>query len=67
MANAVELQNLEGLEDIFGRDAPGGDCRRQPQIRVDVSGLTFDIDGKRENVTNPEQALVNGSPSTRCK
>jgi hypothetical protein len=62
VANAVELQNLKGLEDIFGRYAPGGDCKRQPQVLVDVSGLTFDVGGKQEKVTNPEQALEYNGP-----
>jgi len=62
VANAVELQNLKGLEAIFGRYAPGGDCKRQPQVLVDVTGLTFDVGGKQEKVTNPEQALEYNGP-----
>lgn len=54
---AVEVSNLEGLEDIFGRYAPVGDCTRQPQIIVDLSGLTFEVSGIAENVTNPEYAV----------
>ncbi|CAN5653865.1 hypothetical protein BH23PSE2_BH23PSE2_06180 [soil metagenome] len=40
-ASAIEVRNLEHLEDIFGRYAPGGDCTRQPQVLVEQSGLTF--------------------------
>ena len=61
-AQAVELNGLKGLESIFGRYAPGGDCKRQPQVVVDVTGLTFEVGGKQEKVTNPEQALEYAGP-----
>jgi hypothetical protein len=61
-ANAVELHDLKGLEQIFGRYAPRGDCERQPLVIVDVSGLTFEVGGKVEKVTNPEQALEYNGP-----
>jgi len=56
-AHAVELDGLKGLEGIFGRYAPGGDCKRQPQVVADVTGLTFEVGSKPEKVTNPEQML----------
>lgn len=59
-AHAVEVQNLDGLEDIFGRYAPGGDCAREPRITVDRSGLTFEGAGPTEKVTNPEYAASYG-------
>ncbi len=59
---AVELKGLEGLDSIFGRYAPGGDCKRQPQIVADVTGLTFEVGGKQQKVTNPEQALSFAGP-----
>jgi hypothetical protein len=59
-AGSVELQDLKGFEGIFGRYAPGGDCKRQPQIRVDATGLTFEVGGKSETVTNPEYAASYG-------
>ena len=62
VAIAVELTNLKGLEDLFGRYAPAGDCKRQPQILVDESGLTFTVGGQQEKVTNPEQALEYNGP-----
>jgi hypothetical protein len=65
-AHAVERTDLKGLEGIFGRYAPAGDCKRQPQILVDVSGITFFVAGQQEKVTNPEQALVSGSPYAKC-
>ncbi len=61
-AHAVELSGLKGLEGIFGRYAPGGDCKRQPQVVADVTGLTFEVGGKKETVTNPEQALNFAGP-----
>ena len=57
---AVEVTNLAGLEDIFGRYAPGGDCKRQPQILVELSGLTFTVAGAPIKVTNPEYAAAYG-------
>ena len=50
---AVEMHDLKGLEQIFGRYAPGGDCTRQPRILVDVSGPFFELEGKTEKVINP--------------
>ncbi len=57
-ASAVEVHDLEGLEDLFGRYAPGGDCKREPRILVDVTGLTFEVTGKKQKVTNPEYAAA---------
>lgn len=57
---AVEVHDLKGLEDIFGRYAPAGDCKRQPLIMVDVTGITFTVNGKSEKVTNPEYAASYG-------
>lgn len=63
-AMAVELQGLKGyqMETIYGRYAPGGDCKRQPQIVADATGLTFEVGGKTEKVTNPEQAMEFNGP-----
>lgn len=58
--SAVEVSDLTGLESIFGRYAPAGDCKRQPQILVDVTGLSFEGAGKTEKVTNPEWAVSYG-------
>jgi hypothetical protein len=62
VAGAVELQGLKGHEALFGRYAPGGDCAKQPRITVDASGLSFEVAGKTEKVTNPEQALGFAGP-----
>ena len=63
-AMAVELQGLKGyqLDTIYGRYAPGGDCKRQPQVVADATGLTFEVGGKSEKVTNPEQAMDFNGP-----
>jgi hypothetical protein len=62
VANAAELHDLKGMDDIFGRYAPGGDCKRQPQVVVDATGLTFEVGGKQEKVTNPEHAFEYNGP-----
>lgn len=62
VAGAVELQDLKGFDAIFGRYAPAGDCKRQPQVLVDESGFTFFVAGKTEKVTNPENALGFNGP-----
>jgi hypothetical protein len=59
-AGAVEVKNKAGFEDSFGRYAPGGDCKRQPQILVEFSGLTFEVPGDTVKVTNPEYAAAYG-------
>ena len=56
-ASAVALNGLDGYDSIFGRYAPGGDCKRQPRVIVDASGIVFEIGGETEKVTNPEEAL----------
>lgn len=63
-AMAVELQGLKGyhMEAIYGRYAPGGDCKRQPQIVADDSGFTFEVGGKSDKVTNPENVLEFNGP-----
>jgi len=55
-ASAVELSDLKGLEDIYGRYAPGGDCKRQPQILVEQGGITIDRSGKTEKLAKVEFA-----------
>jgi len=57
---AVEVTDLKGLEDIYGRYAPAGDCKRQPRIVVDATGLTFDADGKTQKATKVEYAASYG-------
>ena len=59
-ASAVEVSNLAGLEELFGRYAPGGDCKRQPQILVELSGMTFEIPGATLKVTDAEYAASYG-------
>ena len=59
-AQAIEVNNLAGLEELFGRYAPAGDCKRQPQIVVEYAGLTFETIGETVKVTNPEYAASYG-------
>jgi hypothetical protein len=59
-ASAIEVQGLQGFDQLFGRYAPAGDCRRQPQIVIDVVGMTFEVAGKEEVITNPEYAAAYG-------
>jgi len=63
-AQAAELQGFTGLglDKLYGRYAPGGDCKRQPQVLAEASGLTFFLGGKQEKVTNPEEALGFAGP-----
>ncbi len=60
VASAVEVHDLKGLEEIFGRYAPAGDCRREPRILVDVTGFSFEGAGTTAKVTNPEYAVSYG-------
>ena len=59
-AQAIDVKNLDGFEAIFGRYAPAGDCKRQPQIVVDKTGFTFETAGKTEKATHPEYAASYG-------
>lgn len=59
-AGAVEVTGLDGLGDIFGRYAPGGDCQREPRITVERSGMTFERAGVTERVTRMEYAASYG-------
>lgn len=51
---AVEVDNLDGFEQHFGRYAPGGDCGRQPQIVIDRSGFAFEGGPALPAATRPE-------------
>ncbi|MDQ3495719.1 MAG: hypothetical protein M3485_09435 [Pseudomonadota bacterium] len=56
LASAIEVKNREHLDEIFGRYAPGGDCQRQPQVLVELSGLTFLNGEARHKVARIERA-----------
>ena len=51
---AVEVDNLDGFEQHFGRYAPGGDCAKQPQIVVSRGGFAFEGGPALPAVTRPE-------------
>ena len=55
-ARAVEINDMKGFEDLYGRYAPKGDCKRKPQIVVDAGGMIFEIAAAKARVTNPEFA-----------
>ena len=56
-ATAATLDGLAGHDDLFGRYAPGGDCKHQPRIAVAKTGISFEVAGKTEKATRLEQAL----------
>ncbi|HNO75113.1 hypothetical protein [Nitrosomonas mobilis] len=58
--HATGLANLDGFEQLFGRYAPTGDCKRQPHIIVDKTGFTFEVAGQTETATQPEYAASYG-------
>ncbi|MET0656311.1 MAG: hypothetical protein ABWY94_12135 [Pseudoxanthomonas sp.] len=55
-ARAVEINDMKGFEDLYGRYAPKGDCKRRPQIVVDAGGMTFEVAAEKTRVTDPEFA-----------
>jgi hypothetical protein len=60
---AVTVDDLAGLEEHFGRWAPGGDCKREPRIHVERAGMTFEVGGAREKVSRMEWAVSYGGNS----
>lgn len=54
--HAIEVENLDGFEEHFGRYAPGGDCSRQPQVVVAREGFTFEGGPVLPKATRPEYA-----------
>ncbi|KAF1722714.1 hypothetical protein CSC75_02500 [Pseudoxanthomonas wuyuanensis] len=59
-AHAVEITGLQDFKALHGRYAPGGDCKRQPQVLVDASGMTFEVSGGKEKVSRMEFAASYG-------
>lgn len=55
-AGAIELQNMQGFEEHFGRYAPGGDCKRQPQVVIGRAGFSFEGGPALPKATQPEYA-----------
>lgn len=53
---AIEVDNLDGFEQHFGRYAPGGDCGRQPQVVVSREGFKFEGGPALPPATRPEHA-----------
>ena len=63
-ASALTLGNLKDshLDDIYGTYGPGGDCKREPRITVDDSGLAFAYAGQTTHSRNIEYALSYAAP-----
>lgn len=56
LAGAIEVNKLEHMDGIYGRYAPAGDCKRQPQVVVELSGLTFHNGDAKHKVSRIEHA-----------
>lgn len=56
LAGAIEVNKLEHMDSIYGRYAPAGDCKRQPQVVVELSGLTFHNGDAKHKVSRIEYA-----------
>ncbi|MEO6138870.1 MAG: hypothetical protein ABIP11_09430 [Luteimonas sp.] len=63
-ASALTLANLKDahLDDIYGTYGPGGDCKREPRISVDDSGLAYAYAGKTTHSKSIEYAVSYGPP-----
>ena len=63
-AGAVTLTDLrdQGFESIFGDYAPGGDCSREPRLRIDEAGFTFTRAGRAIHAHSLEYAASFGGP-----
>lgn len=55
-AMAIEVGNLDGFEEHFGRYAPGGDCTKQPQVVLARDGFAFEGGPALPKATKPEYA-----------
>lgn len=55
-AMAIEVENLDGFEEHFGRYAPGGDCAKQPQVVVAREGFAFEGGPALPKATKPDYA-----------
>lgn len=53
---AIEVDDLDGFGEHFGRYAPGGDCSRQPQVAVDREGFAFEGGPELPKATRPDYA-----------
>jgi hypothetical protein len=61
-ASAITVTNLRNvhLDALFGRYAPGGDCKREPRITVDATGFTFTNGGRTAHPARFEHAVSYG-------
>lgn len=57
-ARAGAQSDLKGMDEIYGTYAPDGDCRREPRIKIDATGLTYTYHGR---TTHPAAFLHEAS------
>ena len=58
-AGAVSLTDMKGLESLYGRYAPKGDCAKYPQVVIDAAGFALDQgQGRVERANQPEYAVT---------
>lgn len=56
---AVSLTDMKGLESLYGRYAPKGDCAKYPQVVIDAAGFALDQgQGRVERANRPEYAVT---------
>lgn len=58
--HAVEITGMKDFPNLQGRYAPGGDCKRQPRITIDASGMAFEVEGHSKRVAQLEYAASYG-------
>lgn len=60
LSGSIEIEGLKEFAALHGRYAPAGDCTKKPQILVDASGFTFEVNGDKERATRVEFAASYG-------
>lgn len=66
-ATAVEIGNMKGFEALFGRYGPAGDCKREPRVVVDATGIAMELQGATDKSTKLEYAASYGGPEYQGK
>ena len=64
-AQALPLSDLkdQGVDQIFGSYAPGGDCSSEPRVVIDQNGMLFRANGREVRPERVEYALTFLGPS----
>lgn len=58
IASAAPLTHMRDFPALHGRYAPGGDCRRQPQVVVDAAGIAFTGGPPMPRANRPDYAAA---------